>query len=67
MDPVYVLTQRLNQFSECMRAAGVGNVEAPSLEDWLTFWNDDDTTVGNLQNLDHWLDLARRSRPVRSA
>jgi hypothetical protein len=33
---------------------------APHLEDWLRYWNDDDTDLGNLRNLEHWLSRSRR-------
>jgi hypothetical protein len=61
VDPVHALSQRLKQFSDYVRATGAP-VSPPSVEDWLQHWNDDDTTVGNLQSFDHWLTLARRSR-----
>jgi hypothetical protein len=37
--------------------------EPPQLEDWLRYWDDGDTDVGNLRNLEHWL---TRTRTVRS-
>lgn len=33
---------------------------APQLEDWLRYWNDGDTDLGNLRNLEHWLSRSRR-------
>lgn len=59
MDPVHALSQRLKQFSDYLQATGGRNLPPPTVEDWLQFWNDDDTTVGNLQHIDHWLSLAR--------
>jgi len=29
--------------------------EPPQLEEWLRYWNDDDTDLGNLRNFEHWL------------
>lgn len=37
--------------------------EPPLLEDWLRFWNDDDTDLGNLRNFEHWMSRARPQRP----
>lgn len=38
----------------------------PSFADWLQYWNDDDTVLGNLRNLEHWLDRAKETRKLRS-
>lgn len=32
--------------------------EAPALEDWLRYWNDEDTDLGNLRNIEHWLTVS---------
>jgi hypothetical protein len=40
--------------------------EPPLLEDWLRFWNDEDTDLGNLRNFEHWMTRVRtegRARP----
>ena len=40
--------------------------EPPQLEDWLRFWNDEDTDLGNLRNFEHWMARVRtegRARP----
>lgn len=64
MDPVHVLTQRLTHFAESLRASGAVEFSPPTLDEWLEFWDDDDTDLGNLRNLDHWLSatLAKRRR-----
>ena len=36
--------------------------EPPQLEDWLRYWDDGDTDVGNLRNLEHWLTRTRTQR-----
>jgi hypothetical protein len=36
--------------------------DPPTLEDWLRYWNDADTDLSNLRNLDHWMS---RTRPER--
>jgi hypothetical protein len=33
--------------------------EPPLLEDWLRFWNDEDTDLGNLRNFEHWMARVR--------
>jgi hypothetical protein len=35
---------------------------APTLEQWLKYWNDADTDFGNLKNIRHWIDLARETQ-----
>jgi hypothetical protein len=59
MDPLTTLYERLRQSSD--RHACVPD-EPPRLEDWLRYWNDEDTDLGNLRNFEHWLAMsARRS------
>jgi len=60
MDPLTSLYERLRQ-----QAALPANqnrawpAEPPQLEDWLRYWNDDDTDLGNLRNFEHWMARAR--------
>ena len=59
MDPLTNLYDRLRQ-----RAAAVGSdaslpEEPPLLQDWLRFWNDEDTDLGNLRNFEHWMARAK--------
>jgi hypothetical protein len=64
MDPIHVLTQRLtHHFAECLHATGSGDFVPPTLEEWLEFWDDDDTDIGNLRNLEHWLSMSRKRAP----
>ena len=62
MDPLTTLYQRLRQ-----RGSVPACVEQPPLlEDWLRYWNDNDTELGNLRNFEHWLSRSgavSRSRP----
>jgi len=71
MDPVNVLTQRLRHFADSLHAVGVKEFVPPTLEEWLEFWDDDDSDIGNLRNLEHWLSMHRSSNAngarVRSA
>ena len=59
MDLVFSLSNRLRHYAEYLRASANRDVAPPSLEEWLRYWNDDDTDLGNLRNLEHWLERAR--------
>jgi hypothetical protein len=61
MDPLTNLYDRLRERA-VNNKAGAWPEEPPGLQDWLRFWNDDDTAVGNLRNFEHWMS---RSRPGR--
>jgi hypothetical protein len=51
MDPLTDFYGQLRQCSPVPR-----HLEAePRIEEWLRFWNDDDTDLGNLRNFEHWL------------
>jgi len=39
-----------------------GQFVPPSFSEWLHYWNDDDTVIGNLRNLEHWLEKAKEAR-----
>jgi hypothetical protein len=39
--------------------------QTPTLEQWLQYWNDADTDSGNLNNLRHWIELARQTGSSR--
>ncbi len=61
MNPLTTLYERLRQ-------RGAGSVppcieQPPLLADWLRYWNEGDTELGNLHNFGHWLS---RSRAVRA-
>lgn len=61
MDPLTNLYDRLRQQpTPAGHASRVWPDEPPSLEDWLRFWNDEDTDLGNLHNFEHWMSRARR-------
>ncbi|MBC7984146.1 MAG: hypothetical protein H7Y02_09855, partial [Candidatus Obscuribacterales bacterium] len=38
----------------------------PTLAEWLEFWDDDDTEIGNLRNLEYWLSTSRVASSHRS-
>lgn len=71
MDPLTNLYDRLRHraaFAANASAATAGREwqdEPPQLEDWLRFWNDDDTDLGNLRNFEHWIARARPERAVK--
>lgn len=59
MDPLTNLYDRLRQQS----AAGANASwpeEPPRLQDWLRFWNDEDTDLCNLRNFEHWMSRPRK-------
>jgi hypothetical protein len=51
MDPLTTLYERLRQTANPQSSS----LEPPILEDWLRFWNDEDSELGNLRNFEHWL------------
>jgi len=55
MDPLTNLYDRLRQQS----AGAAWPEEPPRLQDWLRFWNDEDTDLGNLRNFEHWIARSR--------
>jgi hypothetical protein len=54
-------TPQSNAFAAHARALS----QTPTLEQWLQYWNDADTDFGNLSNLRHWIELARRSQSTQ--
>ncbi len=59
MDPLTNLYDRLRQV-----AAANNNrtwpEDPPCLQDWLRYWNDEDTNLGNLRNFEHWISRSRQ-------
>ena len=51
MDPLTTLYERLRRTESHATIPS----EPPALEDWLRYWNDEDTDLGNLRNFEHWL------------
>lgn len=58
MDPLTQLYERLR----AQAPARILPVEPPSIEEWLTYWNDDDTDLGNLRAFEHWLSRSARAK-----
>lgn len=69
MDPLTNLYDRLRQQPGRLpgdpSAGRAWPDEPPLLEDWLRFWNDDDTDLGNLRNFAHWMSRARPDRTLK--
>ena len=65
MDLSYVLNQRVRDFAECLQRLPAENVVPPTVEDWLVYWNDEDTDLVNLRNIDHWLSRSGVHKEVR--
>ena len=63
MDPLTSLYERLRQqTSSPASQSRPWPEEPPRIEDWLRYWNDDDTDLGNLRNFEHWINRARPAR-----
>jgi hypothetical protein len=60
MDPLTNLYERLRQSDR----TGLMPQEPPRLEDWLRYWNDEDTDLGNLRNFEHWLTVGPQSNQL---
>jgi hypothetical protein len=66
MDHATDISQRLKQYAATLSNAGAQVADDNSLEQWLGFWDEDDSVYGNVRNLEHWLSqAARRPRTVR--
>lgn len=55
MDPLTQLYQRLRAHVPGPRIP----IVPPAIEEWLEYWNDDDTDLGNLRTFEHWLSHAK--------
>ena len=58
MDPLTQLYERLR----AQVPAGVVPEEPPSFEEWLKYWNDDQSDLVNLRTFEHWLSRAPRAQ-----
>jgi hypothetical protein len=65
MDPIYLLNQRVRYFAESLQGTAAANIAPPTVEEWLDYWNDDDTDLANLRNIEHWLSTSRQQRELR--
>jgi len=67
MDRATNISLRLKQYAATLAAAGAKQTDDYSVEQWLGFWDEDESVFGNIRNLEHWLSQARRSRPSWSS
>jgi hypothetical protein len=63
MDPLTSLYVRLHSQTQTAPPAAL-YPEPPRLEDWLRYWDDNETDLGNLRNFEHWLSRAVPSHPA---
>jgi len=66
MDHATQISQRLKQYAATLSTANAQQADDYSVEQWLGFWDEDDSIYGNVRNLEHWLSqAARRPRSTR--
>ena len=65
MDHATEISQRLKQYATTLCNANAQALDDSSLEQWLGFWDEDDSMYGNVRNLEHWLTQAARNKPNR--
>ncbi len=58
MDPLTQLYERLRAEAP----SGLVAVEPPSFAEWMKYWNDEHSELGNLRTFEHWLSRAARKR-----
>jgi hypothetical protein len=59
MDHATQMSQRLKHYAATL-TAGSALTDDYSVERWLGFWDEDESTYGNVRNLEHWLSQAAR-------
>ena len=64
MDHATEMSQRLRQYASTLSASNARHADDYAIEEWLGFWDEDDSTFGNIRNIEHWLQQAVR-RPAR--
>jgi hypothetical protein len=66
MDHATEISQRLKAYAATLTDAASNVVDDNALEQWLGFWDEDDSVYGNIRNLEHWLARAKRHRLARA-
>jgi hypothetical protein len=66
MDHATEISMRLKQYAATLTTANARHVDDHALEQWLGFWDEDDSVFGNIRNLEHWLAEARRHPLART-
>jgi hypothetical protein len=62
MDHATIVSHRLKQFATILASESAKHADDYSIEEWLGFWDEDDSVFGNVRNLEHWLSQAAVSR-----
>jgi hypothetical protein len=62
MDHATELSLRLKQYAAAIAAAGSQHTDDHAIEEWLGFWDDEDSAYGNVRNIEHWLSQAAARR-----
>lgn len=62
MDPATELSHRLKRYAATLVAAGSQQLDDSQIEEWLGFWDDEDSAYGNIRNIEHWLSQAAQKR-----
>lgn len=64
MDQATHFSHRLKKYAETLATANAKQSDDYSIEEWLGFWDEDDSTFGNVRNIEHWLAHAARDQRV---
>jgi hypothetical protein len=67
MDQATELSMRLKQYAAALTAAGLQQADDYSIEQWLGFWDEDDSVFGNVGNIEHWLSQSIAAKRSASA
>jgi hypothetical protein len=65
MDHATRFSMRLKEYASTLVAANARSVDDRSVEEWLGFWDEDESVFGNVRNLEHWLSEAARQNSAR--
>ena len=58
MDHATIVSHRLKQYATILARESAKHADDYSIEEWLGFWDEDDSVFGNVRNLEHWLSQA---------
>ncbi len=68
MDHATHISVRLKKYAATLATAHARHSDDHALEEWLGFWDDDNSVFANVRNLEHWLaQAARQSARSKSA
>lgn len=67
MDHATEISQRLKAYAATLTDAATHALDDNALEQWLGFWDEDDSVYGNVRNLEHWLARANRQQRATRA